>query len=146
MTTELRLLVAGVILGLVQLIATSHLISFQYGYRWTGGSRDEPVPALRGLANRVDQATTNFLETFPFFAALVLVAHFTNRHGLLTLWGGASVFLGATRLFACGGVGVRSHSFGHFLERGSDRYGTLPRCAFGITRISESASNLHALT
>ena len=81
MTTELRLLVASVILGLVQLIATSHLISFQYGYRWTGGSRDEPVPPLRGLANRVDQATTNFLETFPFFAALVLAAHFTNHHG-----------------------------------------------------------------
>jgi uncharacterized MAPEG superfamily protein len=87
MTTELRFLVASVILGLVQLIAASHLISFQYGYRWTGGSRDEAVPPLRGLANRMDQATTNFLETFPFFAVLVLAAHFTNRDGLLTLWG-----------------------------------------------------------
>ena len=35
----------------------------------------------------MDQATTNFLETFPFFAVLVLAAHFTNRDGLLTLWG-----------------------------------------------------------
>ena len=87
MTTELELLVASVILGLVQLVAASHLISFQYGYRWTGGSRDEPAPPLRGLANRVDQATTNFLETFPFFAALVLVTHVTNHHSLLTLWG-----------------------------------------------------------
>src|SRR5438552_15070466 len=87
MTTELRLLVASVILGLVQLIATSHLISFQYGYRWTGGSRDEPVPPLRGLAHRIDQATTNFLESVPFFAAPVLAAHFTNRDGSLTVWG-----------------------------------------------------------
>jgi uncharacterized MAPEG superfamily protein len=87
MTTELRLLVASVVLGLVHLVTASQLISFQYGYRWIGGSRDEPVPPLRGLANRVDQATTNFLETFPFFAALVLVAHFTNLHGLLTVWG-----------------------------------------------------------
>ena len=39
MTTELWLLVASVILGLVHLIATSHLISFQYGYRWTASSR-----------------------------------------------------------------------------------------------------------
>ena len=93
MTTELRLLVASVILGLVQLIAASHLISFQYGYRWTGGSRDESLPPLRGLANRMDQATTNFLETFPFFAALVLTAHFTNRDGLLTVWG-AHLFSG----------------------------------------------------
>jgi uncharacterized MAPEG superfamily protein len=71
MTIELWLLVASVILGLVHLIAASHLISFQYGYRWTASSREESVPPLRGLANRVDQATTNFLEAFPFFAAVV---------------------------------------------------------------------------
>jgi len=87
MTTELRLLAASVILGLVHLIAASHLISFQYGYRWTASSREEPVQTLLGLANRVDQATTNFLETFPFFAALVLAAHVISHHSLLTLWG-----------------------------------------------------------
>jgi len=87
MTSELWLLVASIILGLVHLIAASHLISFQYGYRWTASSREEPVPPLRGVANRVDQATTNFLETFPFFAALVLIAHVTQHHSLLTLWG-----------------------------------------------------------
>jgi uncharacterized MAPEG superfamily protein len=85
MTIELWLLVASIILGLVHLIAVSHLISFQYGYRWTASSREEPVPPLRGLGNRVDQATTNFLESFPFFAALVLVAHVTHHHSLLTL-------------------------------------------------------------
>jgi uncharacterized MAPEG superfamily protein len=72
MTIELRFLVASIILGLVHLIAASHLISFQYGYRWTASDREQAMPPLRGLANRVDQATTNFLETFPFFAALVL--------------------------------------------------------------------------
>jgi uncharacterized MAPEG superfamily protein len=87
MTTELRLLAASVILGLVHLIAASHLISFQRGYRWTAGTREEPVPPLRGIANRVDQATTNFLETFPFFAAVVLAAHITSRDSQLTLWG-----------------------------------------------------------
>ena len=87
MTTELRLLAASVILGLVHLIAASHLISFQRGYRWTAGSREESVPPLRGMANRVDQATTNFLETFPLFAAVVLAAHITSRDSLLTLWG-----------------------------------------------------------
>ena len=94
MTTELRFLAASVILGLLQLIAASHLISFQCGYRWTAGNRDEPVPPLRGLANRVDQATTNFLETFPFFAALVLVAHITNTHNALTIWGAHLYFWG----------------------------------------------------
>jgi uncharacterized MAPEG superfamily protein len=87
MTTELLLLVASIFLGLVHLIAASHLISFQYGYRWTAGSREEPVPPLRGLANRVDQATTNFLETFPFFAAAVLAAQLIGHHSLLTVLG-----------------------------------------------------------
>jgi uncharacterized MAPEG superfamily protein len=68
MNVELWLLIGGVVLGLVHLIASSHLISWQRGYRWTASSREEDVPPLRGLANRVDEATTNFLETFPFFA------------------------------------------------------------------------------
>jgi uncharacterized MAPEG superfamily protein len=87
MTTELKFLAATVILGLVHLVAASHLISFQYGYRWTASNRDESVPPLRGLANRVDQATTNFLETFAFFAALVLAICFTNRQSSLSVWG-----------------------------------------------------------
>jgi uncharacterized MAPEG superfamily protein len=94
MTMELRLLAGSVILGLVHLIAASHLISFQYGYRWTASNREGPVPPLRGLASRVDQATTNFLETFPFFVALVLAAHITNRHDTLTLWGAHLYFWG----------------------------------------------------
>jgi len=87
MTIELWMLAASIALGMVHLIASSHLISWQRGYRWTAGSREEVVPPLRGLPNRVDQATTNFLETFPFFAALVLITHVINHHGALTIWG-----------------------------------------------------------
>jgi uncharacterized MAPEG superfamily protein len=97
MTTELRFLAATVILGLLHLIIDSHLISFQLGYRWTAGSREQPVPPLRGVANRVDQAYTNFMETFPFFVAVVLAAHLAGRHGALTLWG--------VQLYFCGRVG-----------------------------------------
>ena len=85
MTTELRFLVASVVLGLVQLIASSHLISWQRGYRWTASTREDDVPPVRGVANRVDQATTNFLETFPLFAAVVFVARVTGHHSLLTI-------------------------------------------------------------
>ena len=94
MTTELYLLAGAVILGLVHLIADSHLISWQVGYRWTGSSRDEPAPPLRGVANRVDQAYTNFMETFPLFAALVLAAHFAGKLGPLTIWGVQLYFWG----------------------------------------------------
>jgi uncharacterized MAPEG superfamily protein len=114
MTPEIRLLAASIILGLIHLIADSHLISFQYGYRWTASSREDTVPPLRGLANRVDQATTNFLETFPFFAALVLAALLTHREGTLTLWGAQLYFWGRVGylLAAAAGYGlVRSMIF-----------------------------------
>src|SRR6266480_4803775 len=114
MTIELRFLVASVILGLVHLIAASHLISFQYGYRWTASDREEAMPPLRGLANRVDQATTNFLETFPFFAALVLIAHITNHDGALTLWGAHLYFWGPVGYLLAAALGyglVRSMVF-----------------------------------
>jgi uncharacterized MAPEG superfamily protein len=93
-TTELRFLAASVILGLLHLIADSHLISHQLGYRWTASTREQPAPQLRGLASRVDQAYTNFMETFPFFAAVVLAAHFVGHHGMLTLLGAQLYFWG----------------------------------------------------
>ncbi len=94
MTTELRFLAASIILGLIHLIVDSHLISFQYSYRWTASSREEQKPPLRGVANRVDQAYTNFMETFPFFAALVLATHVADRDGMLTIWGAQLYFFG----------------------------------------------------
>jgi uncharacterized MAPEG superfamily protein len=94
MTTELRFLVASVVLGLLQLIASSHLISWQRGYRWTASTREDDVPPVRGVANRVDQATTNFLETFPLFAAVVFVARVTGHHSLLTILGAHFYFWG----------------------------------------------------
>jgi uncharacterized MAPEG superfamily protein len=108
MTTEIRFLAASVILGLVHLVLDSHLISFQYGYRWTASSREHAVPPLRGVANRVDQATTNFLETFPFFAALVLAAYLTHRTGTLTYWGAQLYFWGRVGylLAAAAGYGL----------------------------------------
>jgi uncharacterized MAPEG superfamily protein len=94
MTPELRYLVYSVILGLVLLIGASHAISFQYGYAWTASNRDEPMPPLRGIAGRVDRALVNFLETFPFFAVLLVVAHICARDGVLTLWGARLYFWG----------------------------------------------------
>jgi uncharacterized MAPEG superfamily protein len=94
MSVELWLLIASIVLGLLHLIASSHLISWQRGYRWTASSREADVPPLRGLPNRVDQAATNFLETFPFFAVLVLVAHVTNHHSPLTVVGAHLYFWG----------------------------------------------------
>ena len=94
MTPEFHYLVYSVILGLVLLIAASHAISSQIGYAWTASNRDEPMPPLKGVVGRVDRALINFLETFPFFAVLVLVAHVAGRDGTLTLWGARLYFWG----------------------------------------------------
>ena len=94
MTPELHYLTYSVVLGLLLLIAASHAISTQYGYAWTASNRDRPMPPLEGIAGRIDRALINFSETFPFFAALVLVAHVAGRDGALTLWGARLYFWG----------------------------------------------------
>src|SRR5689334_3612796 len=87
MTTELRMLAWSVVLGLVQIVLSSHTASLQRGYRWTAGARDEVLPQLTGLAGRLERALRNFLETFPLFAAAVLVAHAADRHSAMTVLG-----------------------------------------------------------
>ena len=101
----------AVVLGLVQIIAASHAASLQRGYRWTASPRDEAVPALGGVAGRLDRALRNFLETFPLFATAVLAAHALEIHDALTEWG-ARLYLWArvayVPLYAAGVPLVRS--------------------------------------
>jgi uncharacterized MAPEG superfamily protein len=94
MTIELFLLAASVVLGIVYIIIVSHLQSEQRGYRWTASSRDQSVAPLTGIAGRAERALRNYLETFPFFAAAVLVVNVTNVHSCLTVWGAHFYFWG----------------------------------------------------
>jgi len=94
LSVELQVLMWSVVLGFVHVIASSHAKSLQRGYRWIASARDEQVPALTGAAGRLERALNNYLETFPFFAALVLVAHAAGVHSPLTVWG-SFLFLGA---------------------------------------------------
>jgi uncharacterized MAPEG superfamily protein len=86
-TVELRVLTLSVVLGIIQIVASSHAASLQRGYRWTASARDEQPPPLHGVAGRLDRALRNFMETFPLFAAVVLAAHVSDTHGALTVWG-----------------------------------------------------------
>ncbi len=108
MTVEQRLLALSILLGLVNDVAASHLISAQYGYAWTASTREKEMPRLTGVASRVDAAFTNFLETFPFFAAAVLIASILNRHNALTVWGAYLYFTGrvAYLIFFAAGWGL----------------------------------------
>jgi uncharacterized MAPEG superfamily protein len=109
MTIELALLAASIVLGIVHIIAVSHLQSWQRGYWWTASSREQSVVPLTGIAGRAERALRNYLETFPFFAAAILVVTVTNTHSWLTVWG-AHFYLGSRRLCdpLCGGFTVGS--------------------------------------
>ena len=89
MTIELVLLAASVILGILHIIIVSHLQSWQRGYWWTASSREQSVEPLSGVAGRAERALRNYLETFPFFVAAILVVTVTN-----TLWGAHFYFWG----------------------------------------------------
>jgi uncharacterized MAPEG superfamily protein len=111
MTIELATLSFSVILGFVHIVLSSHATSMQRGYRWTAGARDEPIAPLSGLAGRLERALRNYLETFPFFAAAVLMAHVMDRHGALTIWGTQLYFWARVAylpLYAFGVLLVRS--------------------------------------
>ncbi|AIF48524.1 MAPEG family protein [Dyella japonica] len=72
MPVELKMLGWSTILGLVYLVFATQLSLMQRGMTWNAGNREESVP-LTGLAARAERASRNFLETYAFFAAAVLV-------------------------------------------------------------------------
>jgi uncharacterized MAPEG superfamily protein len=106
MTIELKMLALSIVLGLVQIVLASHAASLQRGYRWTATSRDAPMPPLAGVAGRLERALRNFGETFPLFAAAVLIAHVAGRHGWMTEWGVQLYFWGRVAYLALYAGGV----------------------------------------
>jgi uncharacterized MAPEG superfamily protein len=93
MTPELLMLTLSVVLGFVHISASAIARTAQYGSKWNIGARDAEMPPLNALAGRLQRASQNFLETFPLFAALVLIADAANRHGPLTVWGSELYFV-----------------------------------------------------
>jgi|SRR5215471_13788568 len=94
MTIELSMLALSVVLGLVHIVLASHGASWQRGYAWTASARDTIVPPLRGVAGRLERGCRNYLETFPLFAAAVLMANAAGRHNWLTMLGVQLYFWG----------------------------------------------------
>jgi uncharacterized MAPEG superfamily protein len=106
MTLELRMLALSIVLGLAQIVLASHAASLQRGYVWTASSRDEAVPPLTGVASRLARALQNFGETFPLFAASVLIAHAQAEHSWMTEWGAQLYFWGRVTYLALYAAGV----------------------------------------
>jgi uncharacterized MAPEG superfamily protein len=92
MTTEFQALGLSVILGLAQLFLAVLLAIKIRGPSWAFSSRDALVEPLTGFPGRVERAFYNFMETFPLFATLVLVANAMGVHNALTAWGAGLYF------------------------------------------------------
>lgn len=103
--TELTLLGTVMVWGLIQLLWAALAARAQQGYGWGVGPRDDTRP-LRGTAARLDRAFKNFLETFPFFAAAVLMVTQMGKHGTLTLVGSALYVAGRVVYVPLYAVGV----------------------------------------
>ncbi len=92
MTMELSLLAWATILGLLQIALVATCSVVQRGLPWAVGPRDDALPALSTVAGRLDRARGNFLETFPFFVALVLANHVLQQHDSMTTLGAQLYF------------------------------------------------------
>lgn len=111
MTYELWVLVWAAILGLVQVGLPPIAAMSRKGYaKWNAGPRDTDFDT-GPMAGRLNRAFANFMETFAFFAVIVLALAFLGKSSQVSIWG-AQVYLAARivyiPLYAFGVVGVRS--------------------------------------
>jgi len=91
-------LFCAILLGLVQLLLAVMAGVGARGMPWAAGPRDEPGAALGKIAGRLDRAFRNFLETFAFFAAAVLLAHALDKSTHNSVLG-AEIYLWARVLY-----------------------------------------------
>jgi uncharacterized MAPEG superfamily protein len=69
---ELKLLMVAVIIGFVQIVwAATAGSGGERDFAWLAGPRDDPKP-VGVVAARLGRALSNFLETFPLFAAALI--------------------------------------------------------------------------
>jgi uncharacterized MAPEG superfamily protein len=77
-SVEMQMLWLSILLGLVQVVLP---VLFAFGRTmWAMGPRDEAGPPSTRIGARLERALKNFLETFVFFAAAVLILQLTGKH------------------------------------------------------------------
>lgn len=79
-SVEMQMLWLSICLGIVQLLLAVMFSLSARGLPWGAGARDEPAPPMSKVGGRVERAFRNFLETFVFFTAAVLMANAMGKH------------------------------------------------------------------
>jgi len=98
MSLELLCLGWALILGLVHIILAGHVRTKELGMSWNVSARDGELPPLSLLAGRLARAQANFFETFPLFAAAILIVAVTQSYNAFSHWG-ALIYLVARIIY-----------------------------------------------
>ncbi len=102
---DMQTLFCAILLGIVQLLLATLVSVVGRGLPWGVGPRDEGWPPIGKFGARLDRAYRNFLETFVFFAAAVLLAHALGKSTHNSALG-AEIYLWARVLY------VPAYAFG----------------------------------
>ena len=97
-STEIQMLCWSVVLGLLQLVIATTLVTREQGLAYNLSPRDLPPPPVGTLAARMQRAFGNFRETFVYFAVAVLVVTALNKTGPHTALG-AEIYFWARLLY-----------------------------------------------
>jgi uncharacterized MAPEG superfamily protein len=104
-SVEMQTLFCAILIGIVQLLLATLASVAGRGLPWGVGPRDEGWPPIGKLGARLDRSYKNFLETFVFFAAAVLLAHALGKSTHNSALG-AEIYLWARVLY------VPAYAFG----------------------------------
>ena len=107
MTTEMTVLAWTLVLAFVQILLFDVARTRQYGLNWNTGPRDEAMPPLSVMAERLRRAQDNLFETLPLFIGAVLIAHLTGRDSRWTAIGAQIYFWGRVVYVPLYTLGVR---------------------------------------
>lgn len=87
MSVELQCLAWSVVLGLAHILIAGHARSAEAGIAWNISARDNGFTGQKVLTGRLFRAQANFFETFPLFAAAVLITACTQLYSACSYWG-----------------------------------------------------------
>ena len=98
MTIELASLAWACLLAIVHIWLPISAKTRQYGMKWNMSARDEAQAPPSAMAGRLERAQANFYESFPLFAAAVLIVSVADLESRWTAIG-AMLWLGARVLY-----------------------------------------------
>ena len=98
MVVELICLAWSVLLGLAHILIAGQARTNELGTKWNVGARDGIQPTLNDKTNRLFRAQANFFETFPLFAAAVLITATIQVYSVYSHWG-AILYLAARMIY-----------------------------------------------